>query len=78
MPGLLTVALPNPHDARWRRWSKRAQSHRAEHGRWLPLLAHEACWERPPARARREHARMDVRDIVRPYVTEYLREERPA
>ncbi|WP_155055722.1 hypothetical protein [Streptomyces blattellae] len=70
--------LPNPHDARWRRWSARSRRHRAEHGRWLPPLAREPCWETPPARAaHRENAYVDVRDIVRPYVTAYLREERP-
>jgi hypothetical protein len=68
--------LPNPHRARWRRWSARSERHRAEHGRWLPFLAREPCWESPPART--EHLKdVDVGDIVRPYVTAHLCEERP-
>ncbi|MEV0641803.1 hypothetical protein AB0I77_44160 [Streptomyces sp. NPDC050619] len=68
--------LPSPHDARWRRWSARSWHYRAEHGRWLPPLARDPYWESPPARAKR--VSMDVGDIVRPYVTAYLGEERPA
>lgn len=71
--------LPSPHHARWRRWSARSQRHRAEHGRWLPLLAREPCWESPPARPKHlEDVYVDVADIVRPYVTASLCEERSA
>jgi len=73
LPGSLS-----PHQARWRRWSARSRRHRAEHGRWLPLLAREPCWERPPATTKRvRDVYADVADLVRPYVTAYPREEHP-
>jgi len=36
--------LPNPYDARWRRWFKRSRAT----GRHLPFPAEEACWHSPP------------------------------
>ncbi len=54
--------LPNPHDARWRRWAKRfrAAGHR------LPFPRDEECWQTPaPARTPLWEPSDDV---VRPYV----------
>ncbi|WP_079056535.1 hypothetical protein [Streptomyces caeruleatus] len=36
--------LPNPHDARWRRWARRNRAA----GRYLAFLPEEACWQLPP------------------------------
>ncbi|MGW0712511.1 hypothetical protein ACWD4G_42385 [Streptomyces sp. NPDC002643] len=78
----LPLALPappppslslNPERARWRRWAARAAHQWAAHGRWLPHVPREPCWEpRPPQPD--VHAE---RDLVRPYVTAYLSEEPP-
>lgn len=38
--------LPNPYDARWRRWSRRNRTA----GRYLPFPPEEACWQHPPHR----------------------------
>lgn len=69
----------SPERARWRRWAARSERHRATHGRWLPLLPREPCWE--PRRVRAtvpaEYPVQAERDLVRPYVTAYLGEERP-
>lgn len=54
--------LPNPHDARWRRWSKRCRAA----GRYLPFPAEEACWHVP---RRPQSPSWDTGDdVVRPYV----------
>ncbi len=70
----------SPERARWRRWAARSARHRATHGRWLPLLPREPCWE-PPRTHVNAHAEYPPphaeRDIVRPYVAAYLGEERP-
>jgi hypothetical protein len=55
--------LPNPHDARWRRWSKRCRTA----GRYLPFPAEEACWHVPPPRPASTPWHTDD-DVVRPYV----------
>ncbi|BBC35352.1 hypothetical protein SGFS_066460 [Streptomyces graminofaciens] len=64
----------NPARARWRRWARYWEKHR----RWLPLLPREPCWERPAPPAVEQLEYLDEEDIVRPYVTAYLREEWPA
>jgi hypothetical protein len=69
----------SPHQARWRRWAARAARRWAARGRSLPLLAREACWERPLTRAERPQApeRNATREVVRPYVAAHLGDERP-
>jgi hypothetical protein len=69
----------NPGRARWRRWAARAARSWAARGRSLPLLAREACWERPLVWTEQPQASAEdvTRDLVRPYVTAHLREERP-
>ncbi|MEV6616730.1 hypothetical protein AB0N31_23345 [Streptomyces sp. NPDC051051] len=54
--------LPNPHDARWRRWSKRSRAN----GRYLPFPHDAAHWATtsPPA----PPSRRTGEDVVRPYV----------
>ncbi|MET7293251.1 hypothetical protein ABZS79_14150 [Streptomyces griseoloalbus] len=54
--------LPNPHDARWRRWSKRCRVA----GRYLPFPAEEACW--PVPRRPRSPSWGTEDDVVRLYV----------
>ncbi|GAA3802797.1 hypothetical protein GCM10022403_041070 [Streptomyces coacervatus] len=54
--------LPNPYDARWRRWARRNR----EAGHRLPFLCDEECW-RVPARPR-EFRWETSDDVVRPYV----------
>ncbi|MFF8032565.1 MULTISPECIES: hypothetical protein [unclassified Streptomyces] len=54
--------LPDPHDARWRRWSKRCRAA----GRYLPFPAEEACWH-VPSRPPPPSWHTDD-DVVRPYV----------
>ncbi|WNZ10724.1 hypothetical protein [Streptomyces sp. 11x1] len=68
----------SPHRARWRRWAAQAARSWAARGRPLPLLAREACWERPLTRAERPQAPEGdaTRDIVRSYVAAYLGDER--
>ncbi|MEV6407309.1 hypothetical protein [Streptomyces bobili] len=54
--------LPDPHDARWRRWSKRSRAV----GHRLPFPCREECWE---AAARPRSASWSTDDdVVRPYV----------
>lgn len=55
--------LPNPYDARWRRWHKRCRAA----GRHLPFPAEEACWPAPPPRPASAPWQADD-DVVRPYV----------
>lgn len=75
------VTLPplSPERARWRRWAARSERHRVTYGRWLPLLPREPCWEPPRTHVnvRTEHPEQAERDLVRPYVTAYLGQERP-
>ncbi|MEU8648634.1 hypothetical protein [Streptomyces sp. NPDC048737] len=54
--------LPNPHDARWRRWSKRSRAT----GRHLPFPHGETCWATPPPPA--QPSWRTGEDVVRPYV----------
>ncbi|MFD5254868.1 hypothetical protein ACFWM5_18745 [Streptomyces bobili] len=54
--------LPNPHDARWRRWHKRSRVT----GRYPPFPQDEACWQAPPPRGQRFW--QTAEDVVRPYV----------
>lgn len=54
--------LPNPHDARWRRWSKRSRAR----GRYLPFPHDAAHWATPPPPA--PPSRRTGEDVVRPYV----------
>lgn len=54
--------LPSPHDARWRRWSKRSRSA----GRYLPFPRDEACWATPSPPA--PPSWRTGEDVVRPYV----------
>ncbi|WP_159074178.1 hypothetical protein [Streptomyces dioscori] len=54
--------LPSPHDARWRRWSRR---HHLT-GCYPPLMAEEDCWKRP-ARLRTPPSQTED-DMVRLYV----------
>ncbi|MFD8520343.1 hypothetical protein ACFV2D_10045 [Streptomyces capillispiralis] len=54
--------LPNPHDARWRRWSKRCRAA----GRYLPFPAEEPCRHVP---RRPQSPSWDTDDdVIRPYV----------
>ncbi|MFI1419641.1 hypothetical protein ACH4VX_16880 [Streptomyces sp. NPDC020731] len=46
LPHSYVWRLPNPHDARWRRWSERC--HAA--GRYLPFPREEECWKLPERR----------------------------
>ena len=54
--------LPNPYDARWRRWAKRnrAAGHR------LPVLSDEVCWQSTTHPCRPHWETAD--NVVRPYV----------
>ncbi|RRQ77083.1 hypothetical protein CQW39_19305 [Streptomyces griseofuscus] len=54
--------LPNPYDARWRRWAKRnrAANHR------LPILRDEACWRNTAPLCVPLWEAAD--EVVRPYV----------
>jgi hypothetical protein len=54
--------LPNPYDARWRRWFKRSRAA----GRYLPFPAEEAYWKVPSRPGTR--ARTTDDDVARPYV----------
>ncbi|MFF3503688.1 hypothetical protein [Streptomyces sp. NPDC003247] len=55
--------LPNPRDARWRRWAKRSRAA----GRCLPFPCDgEACWQSPPPP--RPPAWQTDDDVVRAYV----------
>ncbi|MDG9719267.1 hypothetical protein [Streptomyces sp. DH24] len=53
--------LPNPYDARWRRWFKRSRAA----GHYLPFPAEDAHWQVP------SHSRAPARptgdDLARPY-----------
>lgn len=63
--------LPDPYEARWRRWSKCsvATGHR------LPVLREEKCWHAPPLPRTPLWSTSD--DPVRRYVTELPRFTRP-
>ncbi|MEU9666448.1 hypothetical protein AB0E25_12800 [Streptomyces bobili] len=54
--------LPDPHDARWRRWARRSRAV----GHRLPFPCREDCWE-AAARPRSPSWSTDD-DVVRPYV----------
>jgi hypothetical protein len=54
--------LPDPHDARWRRWSKRSRAV----GHRLPFPCREDCWE--AATRPRSASWSTDDDVVRPYV----------
>lgn len=54
--------LPDPHDARWRRWARRSRAV----GHRLPFPCREDCWE-ATARPRSPSWSTDD-DVVRPYV----------
>ncbi|OQR63719.1 hypothetical protein B6E66_12295 [Streptomyces maremycinicus] len=56
--------LPDPREARWRRWARRSRAA----GHCLPFPQEEACWQ-SPARPR-EPLWEAADDVVRPYVTE--------
>ncbi|MFD5265350.1 hypothetical protein [Streptomyces sp. NPDC058335] len=58
--------LPTPHDARWRRWSRRSRAT----GRYLPFPHDEACWQTPPPPAPPSWRTGD--DVVRTYVRNCL------
>jgi hypothetical protein len=75
----VTVPSLSPERGRWRRWAARSERHRATHGRWLPMLPREPCWERarPHRNVCTEEPVHAERELVRPYVAAYLREERP-
>lgn len=68
----------SPERGRWRRWAARAERHRVMHGRSLPLLPREPCWERRRPVAvlldDPDDFGVDEGDIVRAYVTAYLDE----
>lgn len=57
--------LPNPHEARWRRWAKRSRAA----GCHLPFPHTEECWQVP---GRRPPVPLweTSDDVVRPYVYE--------
>lgn len=57
--------LPNPHDARWRRWARRnrAVGHR------LPFPCDEECWHIPKHPGTGLWEASD--EVVRPYVLRY-------
>jgi hypothetical protein len=60
--------LPDPYDARWRRWARRNRTA----GRYLPFPREEECWQ-VPARTRPPPTRQTPSwqtddDVVRPYV----------
>ncbi|MFJ4620022.1 hypothetical protein [Streptomyces sp. NPDC088812] len=54
--------LPNPRDARWRRWAKRCRAA----GHYLPFPCEDACWEVPDQP--RPSSWQTEDDVVRPYV----------
>ncbi|WP_432032682.1 hypothetical protein [Streptomyces antibioticus] len=54
--------LPDPYEARWRRWAKRSRAA----GYRLPFPAEEACWQTPARPAEPRWTTTD--DVVRPYV----------
>lgn len=63
-PGPHVWRLPDPRDARWRRWAKRNRSA----GHRLPFPRDEECWRAPvPARPRAPLWEAED-DVVRPYV----------
>lgn len=54
--------LPNPYDARWRRWARRSRAA----GYRLPFPCREECWQGP---ARPQAPSWSTDDgVVRPYV----------
>jgi hypothetical protein len=55
--------LPNPYDARWRRWARRARAV----GSRLPPLRDEECWQAPPP-ATPAPLWETADTVVRPYV----------
>ncbi|MFB0618654.1 hypothetical protein [Streptomyces sp. AGS-58] len=62
LPDPYVWRLPNPHDARWRRWARRSRAA----GHRLPHLRDEECWQTPrPAPAPLWETSDEV---VRPYV----------
>lgn len=54
--------LPNPHDARWRRWARRCRAA----GHQLAFLRDEECWRTPTWAPAPLWETTD--DVVRPYV----------
>ncbi|MFI9247038.1 hypothetical protein ACIGXF_31705 [Streptomyces sp. NPDC053086] len=54
--------LPDPYDARWRRWARRSRAA----GHRLPLPRDEECWQAPPTA--RAPLWESSEDVVRPYV----------